>query len=578
MCDTGGIMINFETTKKTNMENLEMGRQVFAHLTEICKDPMKHNEALLMELLDKNKDTEFGKKMSFADIRSVADFQSRVPITGYDDYVEYILRMTEGNEQGLFYADDIHHYNRTSGTTGTPKRIPMSDRSLSHFVRYTEYCHLGVIANAIGDEYTNGRHIRLMEATDKEQYLPCGATYGAVSQKQARSMRAKLPYIFTAPDEVLYPRGDTNTRYLHARYALMADEAVSMHGTFFSFLLEQLRYIEKEWKMLCDDIESGTIDPSIRLPEDVREKLENELSPMPERAAELRRIFADGFDEPIMKKLWPKMAFIIGIASGSFATQYKMMKDRYIGDDGIRLLKFGIAASEGLFTVAYAMDRDDTVIVPDSVFYEFLPIEAGDDFSQIVTLDKVVEGKEYELIVTNTSGLCRYRMKDIVRIAGKFENAPTLLYSSRRDHLLSIMGEKTSEQALTEAIEKTANELGFTLIDYSVYPDMDAVPVRYQYFVEIENVPAEVNPKIIRATLESYLAEVNPSLGQKVKTKVCGDTRLNFLEPETYLLYKDMMISRGTAATQVKPVHIISNERQRKFFFGMTEYSAEVMR
>ncbi|MBR6522560.1 MAG: GH3 auxin-responsive promoter family protein [Oscillospiraceae bacterium] len=567
-----------DKTKQTNLQNLEIGKEVFAHLSEICEDPMKHNEALLMQMLEMNKDTEFGKKMGFADMHSIEDFQRKMPITTYDDYVEYILRMTENGENGLFFAEDIHHYNRTSGTTGTPKRIPMSDQALETFVQYTEYCHLGVIESTIGPDFTNGRHIRLMEATDKEQYLPCGATFGAISQKQSRSMRSKLPDIFTAPDEALYPRGDTNTRYLHARYALMDKGAVCLHGTFFSFLLEQMRYIEKEWKMLCHDIETGTIDASIRMPEDVRAKLENELKPMPERAAELRAIFEEGFETPIMKRLWPEMRFVIGIASGSFAAQYKMMNERYIGDDGIRLLKFGIAASEGLFTVAYAMDRDDTVIIPDSVFYEFLPLEADDDFSQIVTLDKVEEGKEYELIVTNTSGLCRYRMKDIVRIAGKFKNTPTLTYSTRRDHLVSIMGEKTSEQALTAAIQNTADELGFTLVDYSVYPDMNSVPVRYQYFVEVENVPSELNPKIIREVLEKYIAEANPSMGQKVKSKVCGDTRLNFLEPETYLLYKDMMIAKGTASTQVKPVHIISNERQRKFFFGMTEYSAEVMR
>ena len=36
--------------------------------------------------------------------------------------------------------------------------------------------------------------------------------------------------------------------------------------------------------------------------------------------------------------------------------------------------------------------------LPNSMFYEFLPVDAHDDFSQIVTMDKVEVGKDYEII------------------------------------------------------------------------------------------------------------------------------------------------------------------------------------
>ena len=78
--------------------------------------------------------------------------------------------------------------------------------------------------------------------------------------------------------------------------------------------------------------------------------------------------------------------------------------------------------------------------------------------------------------------------------------------------------------------------------------------------------------------LEDELAAANPSMGDKVKTGICGDTRLNFLETKTYALYRDMMVRKGTAPAQLKPVRVIANELQRRFFFGLTEYSCEVMR
>ncbi len=97
-------------------------------------------------------------------------------------------------------------------------------------------------------------------------------------------------------------------------------------------------------------------------------------------------------------------------------------------------------------------------------------------------------------------------------------------------------------------------------------------------FIEIAENPDNVPPKLIRTVLEKKLAEANPSMGDKVQKGICGDTRINFLEEQTYLLYQDLMVYRGAAATQLKQVHVIHNEFQRKFFFGHTDYSCEVVR
>jgi len=140
------------------------------------------------------------------------------------------------------------------------------------------------------------------------------------------------------------------------------------------------------------------------------------------------------------------------------------------------------------------------------------------------------------------------------------------------------MGEKTTEVALQAAAENTAKELGFELIDFSMYPDTEASPVRYSYFMELGKVPEGLRAKEIRYVLERKLAEANPSMGEKVQNGKCGATKLNILEPESYMLYRDLMLNKGVASGQLKPVRIISNELQRKFFFGLTEYSVELMK
>lgn len=216
--------------------------------------------------------------------------------------------------------------------------------------------------------------------------------------------------------------------------------------------------------------------------------------------------------------------------------------------------------------------------MPDSVFYEFLPLDAEDDFSKIVTIDQLEVGKDYEVIVTNCSGFYRYRMRDAVRVTGNYYSTPTIQFLYRIDQTVSIMGEKTTEHALRASAENTTKELEFELIDFSMYPDTDASPTRYLYFMEIGRMPAGLRPKEIRYVLEKQLAKANPSMGEKVRRGICGSTKLNILEPETYMLYRDLMLAKGVASGQLKPVTVIRNELQRRFFFGLTEYGVEVVK
>ncbi|MGN1086508.1 MAG: GH3 auxin-responsive promoter family protein [Porcipelethomonas sp.] len=574
--------MSIDVTKRTpagqgNYQKAQGGTLVYQEFEKLTQEPMKHNTDLLMQILQDSKNTEIGRKYDFANIHSVEEFQAKVPVTKYDDYVDQILRMTENGEENLITGYHVGHYNKSSGTMGNPKRIPMSDKAIEINNKYLLQYPYGLLWNKIGDSWIDGRSMSLTESADSIATLKNGATYGAVSVKTVLQFRPYLQMMFTSPDEATFPKPDTNTRYLHARFGLMDPNATNVGASFFSFYLELLRYIEHNWEMLVHDIETGTIDPSVKMSEEVRESLENKLQPMPERAHELRKIFSEGFDEPFVPKVWPKMCYIQGVGTGGFKTYADKIRDTYTGSS-IKQLKMGISASEGLLSIPFELDSDDSILVPDSVFYEFLPLDADDDFSKIVTLDQVKEGEKYELIVTNCSGFYRYRMRDAVMVTGKHNATPTIQFLYRIDQNVSIMGEKTTEIALRAAAENTAKELGFELIDFTLYPDLDATPVRYVYFMEIDKVPEGLKPKEIRFILEKNLAKANPSMGDKVKKGICGATKLNILEPETYMLFRDLMLSKGVASGQLKPVHIINNEMQRKFFFGLTEYSYELVK
>lgn len=560
-----------------NLQQIKLGKPVVEALSQMAEDPVKENEKLLFRILEQNKDTEYGRKYGFADIHSVEEYQKNVPVSTYDDYAGYILRMSEDGEENLITTGKVVHYNKSSGTVGNPKRVPLTEEAFQVFQKYNGPYRMGLVAKELGEDWINGRNMSIAESIAEIQHVKSGVTYGALSVKMIGEFRPYLGMIFTSPDEAIYPEAETNTRYLHARFGLMDRDLTNFAANFLGFLLEVLRYMEQNWELLVNDIEQGTIDPGIKMSEEVRASLLKKIHPMPERAQELREIFKQGFEEPIIPKLWPHAQFLTGVGSGGFKVYADKIKEKYMGEKIARYFT-GINASEGMISVPYRLNDEKSVPAPDSMFYEFLPTDAGNDFSKMVTMDQLEVGKEYEVIVTNLSGFYRYRMRDAVKIAGRYKNLPILEFIGRIDQTVSVMGEKTTEVALRTAAEDTAKQLGFDMIDFTVYPDVEHVPPRYTYFMEIENLPQGMKAKEIRFVLEKNLAKANPSMGDKVVKGICAPTKLNILEPETYSLYRDLMVMKGTAPAQLKPVRVIRNELQRKFFFSQTEYGVELVK
>lgn len=550
-----------------NMKLYSEGKVAHAHLMEMTKDPMRYNTELLMRILQDNKDTEYGRKYGFADIHSIEEYQAKVPITMFDDYAGYIYRMTEEGATDLITSYRVEHYAKSSGTMGNPKRIPVSDRAMEVLDRYNQQVRLAILCDGLGFGWIEPPAVNLIEAPMVR--LKCGATYGAISGRMVLSLGDYLPLFMTSPSEALVPDIRTNTRYLHARFALASGTVTMAACSYISLILEMMQYIEREWEMLVDDIEHGTIDESVKMPPEVRQSLMGKIRPMPERAAELRAIFEEGFGPTVMRRIWPDLHVLYGIATGGFADYLRRLREKYAGDD-IRMLYVGVTASEGLFTTPYEMDNNRTVLVPDSMFYEFWPVDS-DDPADIVTMDRLEVGKVYEIVCTNLSGFYRYRMRDALKVVGMLNNTPLMDFQYRIDQSLNMTGEKTTEVALRGALEETEQELGAKVVDFSVYADADSDPLRYIYLMEMERMPEGLTRSRLEEVLDAHLCQANPVYGYKVEKGMIGRLGIKFVQPETYLLYRDLMISKGAASAQLKPPRILTSELQKRFFLALLD-------
>ena len=362
----------------------------------------------------------------------------------------------------------------------------------------------------------------------------------------------------------MIPDKTTETRYLYARYALMERQVTGAFCVTYSSVVEFMRYIEKNWAMLVKDIAAGTIDPSIQMNDEVRAGLEAKLTPLPERAEELAQIFAQGFDEPIAPKLWPRWQYLVGVGTGGFAIYAEMLRRRYLGEQ-VKQYHVGLFASEGHFSVPLDVDSNESVLIPDSLFYEFLPL-GEEDPSKCVTLDQVEVGQSYEVICTNLAGLYRYRMQEAVKVVGWYYGAPKIEFLYRINQTVSMMGEKTTEVAIGRAVALTVQQLAVGLEEYSVYPDHTADPLCYHFFMETDALPPGVGVEEIRGTLEKHLCQINPSLGDKISRRLLGPIQLELLPAGTYQRYRRQRVMAGASAMQMKPPHVLIDQAQADFF------------
>ena len=548
---------------------IRRGRKAMRELDQNSRRAVSLSQEVLLRLLAENKDTEYGRQYDFAGIRSIKEYQEKVPLTTYDDYEPYIRRMVEKNEKNLLSASEVKHYALSSGSVGVPKHIPVSQATLENYGKYGTAMAFGVMdeyyRNTTGHSFKSGYAANTVELQFQETEY--GVPKGAISGNLMKQIKGISGFMFSPPWDVINPKTPMDLKYLRARFALERRDVAIIDGAFMAALVDLIDYICENRDLLCEDIEKGRIDESIELPEEWRATFASWLKPNPKRASEIRAAFEPGTNG-LLPRIWPRLQFVASIGTGGFFTYSKKMR-RYTGRN-IPYNNLSYAASEGFFATARHAEDKSYVLIPDGGFYEFIPAKNDDD-DQILTIDQLEEGEMYEIIVTNLSGFYRYRIKDVVRVTGFYNEAPMVEFVYRKSQLLSIEGEKTNEEAVRWSVESFMKDTGLRINDYSVYADTDTKPGHYVFLMEPdERVPKERIPEL-RDAIEARMMQANPSYGEKIRRGVLGPMELFFLQAQTYQFYRDLMIKRGTSANQLKPVRVIDTPMKKKFFFRLRE-------
>lgn len=560
-------MIKIISRANTNF-GIMLGRMEHAKLKIYAKNANKVQETLLKALMKKNKNTVYGKKNNFADVHCYDDYKRLVPLSNYYDYDEYVQRMAKG-EKNLNTAAFVRRFTESSGSTGKSKLVPLS--------AWAEWvCQCFSFSAPVGCTYkwykAQGKKMPpqkgLLTAEVNCRKLGNGKTVSCLSSIPLLNLKPIVPMIATSPKELQFADGnlDYDSHYLKLLFALQ-NRGVSYLGTIFITTLESMFfYLEENWETICDDIEKGVINSNVKCPEEMREKLQKRLKPNPERAEELRQEFRKGFDdEPIVPRIWPNVSWMYGMGTGALAFYEKKLK-RYLGED-MPIHYLGYAATEAMMAVPIELNSFEYVMLPQNGFYEFRPIDS-DDYDNLLTIKDLEVGKEYEIILTNTSGFYRYRIEDVIRVTGYYYESPMVTFCYRLNQIANISGEKISSMAFDEIVANMAEELNETFIGYSIYPDRTTSPGHYALLVETAKPVPQSEWERYTKVFEEKLCEGNVSVKPLIDSGALGSCEVKFLRHGTYDDYREVLRARGANLNQVKPIKVIDSEERKEFFLS----------
>ena len=123
-------------TKEILENKINRGKSFLERLEKSSLNAIEENKTLLLSLIEENKDTEYGRKYDFANIKTVEDYTAKVPFSEYEDYEKYIDRMLKG-EENIISSRKTTHFCTSSASSGKIKFVPMCQEAEYIFTAYT---------------------------------------------------------------------------------------------------------------------------------------------------------------------------------------------------------------------------------------------------------------------------------------------------------------------------------------------------------------------------------------------------------------------------------------------------------
>ena len=380
-------------------------------------DPRQVQEKVLRSLIARGAATRFGRDHEFSTIRTVADYQARVPVREYEDFWDEYWKEQFPRLQDCTWPGLIPYFAMSSGTTrGTTKYLPVSRGINRANTRAAWDVLVHHVANRPGSRILAGRTL-VLGGSKGLRPLASGVEVGDLSGIAARFTPFWARHRYFPPRD-LEAIGDWETRIDQVAGRSLEVDIRGMTG-IPSWLL-----------IFCDHLLEAAGKPGGRLA-DVYPNLEllvhGGISWLPYRDRFAALLSGSGAET---REVYPASEGFLAIADGADGA-------------GLRLL------------------------LDNGVFFEFVPEgEAGRDAPAAHWVGDFETGVNYAVVVSTVAGLWRYSVGDTVTVVSR--DPPRVLITGRTRLTLSAFGEHVIGAELELAVAEAAEGIGAAVSDFAV--------------------------------------------------------------------------------------------------------------
>ncbi len=471
---------------------------------------LSHGEELqhevLKKLIERGKDTEYGRKHLFNNVNSYEDFISNVSVNTYEELKGDIDRMRHG-EENVLWRGQVKWYAKSSGTTNDKSKfIPVSQDGLNHI------------------HYQGGKDVVAL-------------------------------YLMMNPGSKMF---DGKGLILGGSHSPNYNVANSLVGDLSAILIENInplanlvRVPKKQTALLSDfDIKRDRI---------ARECMNlniTNISGVPSWMLSVLVRVMEISGKKHLQDVWPNLEVFFhgGIAFTPYRSQYEQL----ITSPGMHYMET-YNASEGFFGIQNdTIDKSMLLMLDYDVFYEFIPMDEFDnDNPTIVPLEGIEVGKNYAMLITTSCGLWRYMIGDTVSFTSK--NPYKFVITGRTKYFINAFGEELIMDNAENGLDYACKITGAEVSEYTaapVYMDSKA-KCRHQWLIEFAKEPADINQ--FATLLDKKLQEINSDY----EAKRFHDVTLQHLEVVKARtgLFNDWLKSKGKLGGQHK-IPRLSNSRK----------------
>ncbi len=433
-------------------------------IEEFKKFPIETQNDVFYSLIERAKFTEFGLTHNFKDIKSVKDFQERIPVRSYEEHFHLIERVLKG-ENNILWPSEIQWFSKSSGTTNAKSKfIPVSEESL-------EECHYRGGKDLLTLYFQNRPDSQLFEGKSisiggslHENPFNSTTMAGDISAVITKNMPKWAELFRTPPQEVA--------------------------------LLDKW---EDKMKLMVEHCATENVTGIAGVPTWTVVLLENIL----------KHTGAKDITE-----IWPNFeAFFHGAVA--FGPYRDLFSNKLMPSSIVRYMEI-YNASEGFFAIQddFALKDQMLLMLDYGIFYEFLSMEDWEsEYPKALTLDDVELDKNYAIVISTNGGLWRYKIGDTVKFTSKYPHR--IKITGRTKQFINAFGEEIIVENADQAILHAAKKVGVSMKDYTGGPIymQEGIKGGHEWVIECSEIPE--NKQKFMVEFDSKLKEINSDYDAK---------------------------------------------------------------